>query len=112
MRNRNLNNEILMAAEYSYSAEYETGDTVPHDQTVAIRVKEGCKKVKNLDRSACQGGCGKYLTEEEKSTHECPGPRGRDMVNKIMKEKRLKRQEKMKRRAKMLGSFLSLSPKP
>jgi hypothetical protein len=98
----------MRVPDYPYSAEYETGDTVPRDQTAAIRIKEGHKKAKNLNRSVCQGGCGKYLTEEEKSTHECPGPRGRHRANLA---KWLKRNEKTKRRAEMLGSFLSQSAK-
>jgi hypothetical protein len=65
----------LPYSQHARAAEQlETGDRVPVDQTITIRLFKARKKVRHTTRSQCQGGCGAYLTEDEKSLHECTGP--------------------------------------
>ncbi len=52
----------------------DTGDVVKNDQTVTMRVYHARRKVRGKMSSQCSGGCGAYLTDEEKEDHKCPGP--------------------------------------
>ena len=52
----------------------DTGDVVKNDQTVTLRVYHAKKKVHGKMTSQCPGGCGKYLSDEERDDHRCPGP--------------------------------------
>lgn len=56
------------------SERLETGDRVSMDQTVTIRAYHATKKVRGKLTGQCSGGCGTYLTDEEKSVHQCQGP--------------------------------------
>jgi hypothetical protein len=75
------------SAETRFSEKLETGNIVPNDQTKTLRVFHAKKKVRGKLRSQCQGGCGAYLTEREKSEHQCLGPAQSKSIKRLIKRK-------------------------
>jgi len=62
---------------------------IKYDQTVTIRVNESKKKALGTNLSQCSGGCGRYLTEDQKATHQCPGPRRIRLPKRTRRKKAL-----------------------
>jgi hypothetical protein len=91
-----------------FSEAMETGDRVKYDQTVTIRAYKASQKVHGANLTQCPGGCGHYLTDEENSTHQCPGPRHRTSFqkNKKFDRRAYKRALKEAQKAGKLKEFL------
>jgi hypothetical protein len=86
-----------------FSEKLETGDKILNDQTVTLRVHHAKKKVRGKLLTQCSGGCGRYLTEEEKLEHQCPGPhRSKPPKRKSHKNKLLKSMRKADKVGKLL----------
>src|SRR5262245_9714733 len=57
-----------------WSEKLETGHFVKNDQTVTLRVYHAKRRVHGKMTGQCPGGCGAYLTDEEKQNHQCQRP--------------------------------------
>jgi len=90
-----------------FSEKLETGAFVPCDQTVTLRVHHAKKKVRGKLVTQCSRGCGRYLTEEEKLVHQCPGPPQPKRAKKKWRKRSLRKAMRKADSAGKLTEFIA-----
>lgn len=96
-----------MSDETPFSEKMETGDMVHRDQTVTLRVHHAKKKIRGKLVPQCSGGCGLYLTEDEKLVHKCLGPPRPKQITKKWNKKALRKAMKEAQKAGKLAEFIA-----